>query len=67
MSGETIETIRTLLEWVLENTDDDEVHYKLRTALQLLRVQEEDISRLKEAAETDDDLEERLRALGYLE
>lgn len=67
MADETIETIRTLLESVLEQCDDGEMNYKLRTALQLLDVQENRIDRLTVAAESDDDLEERLRNLGYLD
>ncbi|MFB6196013.1 MAG: hypothetical protein ABEI80_07555 [Haloplanus sp.] len=67
MSDETLETIRTLLESLIEETDDSEVHYKLRTALQLLAVHEEEINRLEEAADSDADLETRLRDLGYLE
>ncbi|RLM90942.1 hypothetical protein D3D02_04070 [Halobellus sp. Atlit-38R] len=67
MTDETIETVRTLLRGALENTDDTEVHYKLRTALQLLDVYKNDIDQLQEAAESDGDLEERLSDLGYLQ
>jgi hypothetical protein len=67
MPDETNETIRTLLESALENVDDADANYKLRTALQLLDYQQNQIDRLYEAAETDDDLRERLRNLGYLE
>ncbi|RLM56671.1 hypothetical protein DVK02_09255 [Halobellus sp. Atlit-31R] len=67
MTDETIETVRTLLRGALESTDDTEVHFKLRTALQLLDVHENDIDRLQEAAESDEGLQERLDDLGYLE
>ena len=67
MSDETIEKLRTILEWVLENTDDDEIHYKLRTALQLVEVQRSDVDSLSRAVENDEDLEQRLRQLGYIE
>lgn len=66
MPDETNETIRTLLESVLEDVDDD-ANYKLRTALQLLDYQQSQIDRLYEAAEKDDDLHDRLTNLGYLE
>jgi len=67
MGDETIETIRSLLTWALEHTDDDEVHYKLRTALQLLEVHQRDVDRLQEAATDDAELRGRLQDLGYLE
>ncbi|MFB6092437.1 MAG: hypothetical protein ABEK02_05450 [Haloquadratum sp.] len=67
MNDETAETVRRLLRSVLETTDDAEVHYKLRTALQLLDIHRNEVNRLKDAAERDEDLHERLRELGYLE
>ena len=70
MTQETSETIRTLLESVIERTDDEEVHYKIRTALQLLdvvRVRNEQVSETLSAVELDEDLENRLAELGYLE
>ena len=66
MTDDPTETIRQLLRSALEVSDDDEVHYKLRTALQLLDVHDDQIDRLTEAAETDAELETRLRDLGYL-
>jgi hypothetical protein len=67
MPDETIETIRTLLESALDDVDDDDVSYRLRTALQLLDFQQNQIDRLTMAAEQDEDLQERLDALGYLD
>ena len=70
MTQETSETIRTLLESVIERTDDEEIHYKIRTALQLLdvvRVRNEQVSETLSAVELDEDLETRLEDLGYLE
>jgi hypothetical protein len=70
MTQETSETIRTLLESVIERTDDEEIHYKIRTALQLLdvvRVRNEQVSETLSAVELDEDLENRLAELGYLE
>jgi hypothetical protein len=66
----TVETINTLLESALEMSDDPEVNYKIRTALQLLYVGREEHEQLAEALETadvDDDLRETLTDLGYLE
>lgn len=67
MPDETIGTIRTLLESALEHVDDEEANYKLRTALQLLDFQQNQIERLQAAAESDGELKERLESLGYLE
>lgn len=67
MGDETIETIDTLLQSVLDVTDDPDASYKLRTALQLLELHRDNINRLQDAAETDEDLQDRLRELGYLE
>jgi hypothetical protein len=67
MTTETLSTIETLLESLLEETDESEVHYKLRTALQLLEIQKSDIRQLEDAAADDEQLERRLRKLGYIE
>lgn len=67
MSDETIETVKTMLATLLEETEDSEVHYKLRTALQLLEIHEDELDRLSEVAEQDSEVEERLRNLGYLD
>ncbi|WP_435183507.1 hypothetical protein [Halobellus sp. EA9] len=69
MPKATTDTIATLLESAIEETEDAEVHYKLRTALQLLDV----VERRQESAidlltdeEFDGELRERLEELGYL-
>jgi len=70
MAPDTSETIRSLLESAIERTDDEEVNYKLRTALQLLdvvRVRNEQLTDTLSTVELDDDLEARLEELGYLE
>lgn len=68
MSEETIRTIGQLLESSLEEAEDPEMRYKLRTALQLLSVQREDCTRLEEAAAAaDPSLRNRLTELGYLD
>lgn len=70
MSITTLETVELLLEGALEGTEDTEVHYKLRTALQLLVVIEEDYLRVHEALENveiEDDIRQQLQELGYIE
>ncbi|RLM90399.1 hypothetical protein D3D02_06480 [Halobellus sp. Atlit-38R] len=70
MPQNTSDTLASLLESVIEDTDGADVHFKLRTALQLLdvvRVRNERISETLSDVDLDDDLEERLRELGYVE
>jgi hypothetical protein len=67
MSETTLDTIRTVLESLLEEADDSEVRYKLRTALQLLEVHRNDLTHIDEVADSDEELTERLRELGYLD
>jgi hypothetical protein len=69
MTETTIGTVRTLLKGAIAETDDPEVHFKLRTALQLLAVidrQQEVASEALEHAEIEADVRENLRELGYL-
>ncbi|MEF8785592.1 MAG: hypothetical protein V5A45_06625 [Haloarculaceae archaeon] len=70
MEPTTIERVIALTESVLEETDDKEQTFKLRTALQLLEI----INERQEAAnnvladcEIDDQVRENLQELGYLE
>ena len=67
MSDDTLDTISSLLEAVIADTDDSEVHYQLRTALQLLELHRDDLTRLDEAVDGDSELRERLQDLGYIE
>jgi hypothetical protein len=67
MASTTLDTVRTLLESLLEETSDTEVRYKLRTALQLLDAHEQDIAELGAAAAEHDELSDSLRELGYLD
>lgn len=66
MSDNPLTTVQTLLESVIEETDDQEVHYKLRSALQILEASKEEVSTLKEAVAEHPELEDRLNDLGYL-
>ena len=70
MSHTPLDTVEVLLESVLEETEDVDVHFKVRTALQLLVVVRDDMARASETlseADLDEDLRERLRELGYVE
>lgn len=70
MSRTSFDTVETLIENVLAETEDPEVHFKLRTALQLLVFLEEDFERTVEElgeADLDPDLRDRLVELGYIE
>lgn len=69
MVGDVLETIERLLEGVQKEVDDPDASYKLRTARQLLSVLEqrnEDMSAAVEEVESDEELREQLRDLGYL-
>jgi len=69
MSDTPAGTIETLLEGVLEETSDANVHFKLRTALQLLSViqeREQMTEDLLEESEIDGEVRQRLQELGYL-
>jgi hypothetical protein len=66
----TIDTIRTLLENAVAESDDSEVHFKLRTALQLLAVIDREHDAASKAlanAEIEPDVREDLRELGYVD
>lgn len=70
MAETTIGTIETLLEGAIEETEDSEISFKLRSALQLLFVIEEQHVAAREAieeAEIDDEIREDLRELGYID
>jgi hypothetical protein len=69
MSETPIETTQTMLESLLEETEDSEVHFKLRTALQLLDIAEEQYDAGREAlaeCDLDQDTRDDLEELGYL-
>lgn len=64
MSKDTLDSIHRLLEELLEETDDKDVHYKLKTVMQFLRVHEEDLKQLEPLGDEDSELHSRLRELG---
>ena len=70
MAETVVDTTRALLDGVLAETDDAEVHFKLRTALQLLDVVEVQHEAAREAlahADLDEAIRADLRELGYLD
>lgn len=70
MGETTIGTIETLLESAIEETDDSDISFKLRSALQLLMVVEEQHVAAREAieeAEVEDEVRHNLQQLGYLD
>lgn len=70
MSETTTDTIRAILHSAVEEVDDSELGFKLRSALQLLDAIEEQYEGAREAledAELEDDVRENLRELGYLD
>jgi len=70
MPESTIDTIDALLRDGIEATEDSEVHFKLRTARQLLQVVREEKEQAVASlanADLDDELRARLRELGYVD
>ena len=70
MSETTTDTIATLVRTAVEETDDPDVRFKLRTALQLLDVVRDRHERVAEAlaeVDLDEGLQNRLREMGYLD
>lgn len=70
MSKSPIDTIDTLLENAIKETEDTEVNFKLRTSCQLLdaiRNEHDKVAETLEGAELDDDLRNQLQELGYIE
>jgi hypothetical protein len=70
MENTTAGRAAELVEWVLQDTDDDEHRFKLRTALQLLEVvqeQQEAVNQTLAGSDLDEQTRENLQELGYLE
>jgi hypothetical protein len=69
MTETTVDTMETILTSALDETEDRDIKFKLRTALQLLVVigeQEKAARNALEDCTLDDELRRRLRDLGYL-
>lgn len=70
MAKTTLDTIDELLEGALDDVDDSEVRYKLKSARQLLRVVQQRHNNIDTALEDnvdDEDVLNDLRDLGYLD
>ncbi|MFC6873107.1 hypothetical protein [Halobellus marinus] len=70
MANTPIDTIKQLLETAIKETDDREVHFKLRTASQLVDVVQQhhdDLLESLEDANLNDELTEELREMGYMD
>ncbi|MDQ2074114.1 hypothetical protein ACODNH_23470 [Haloarcula sp. NS06] len=70
MAETTLATMDELLEGALDDVDDPEVRYKLRSARQLLQVVQQRQDIMDEAIDTaieDEAVLENLRDLGYTE
>ncbi|MFW6458843.1 MAG: hypothetical protein ACOCY6_05490 [Halodesulfurarchaeum sp.] len=73
MGESSLGTIRGLLEESIEECENDECNFRIRTALQLLEAVEAELRAeeltpdLLETLAEDDDLEERLRDAGVLD
>ena len=70
MGETTVETIDELLAGAIADTEDGDVHYKLRNARQLLdvvRARHEQLDEAIDEADVDSEVLENLRELGYVE
>jgi hypothetical protein len=71
MGQTTLDTIDELLEGVIDETDDSEIHYKLRKARQLVEVVKQRHRDLADEGITnevdDEEILNDLRDLGYIE
>ena len=70
MGSTAIQRVGDLVEGALEDVDDPEVRFRLRTALQLVEILDERHAAAAEAlaeCDLDDGTRERLRRLGYLD
>ncbi|RLM95015.1 hypothetical protein [Haloarcula sp. Atlit-7R] len=70
MAETTLATIDELLEGTLDDVDDPDIRYKLRSARQLLQVVQQRQDIMDEAIDTaieDEEVLQNLRDLGYTE
>jgi len=70
MAGTPLGTLAKLLEGLLDDVDDEQARFKIRTALQLVVVAKDEQDRANETlaeADLDPELETRLAELGYIE
>lgn len=70
MAETTVDALRDILKSLLEEAEDEDVSFKLRTALQLLVVMEDRQELARSAidqADLDPAVRESLRKLGYID
>ena len=70
MYDSSLNTIQQLVNGAIEEEDDSEINFRLRTASQLVDAvehHEEDLSATLENADLDDELEDKLSEMGYIQ
>lgn len=70
MYDSSLDTIQQLVNGAIEAEDDAEINFRLRTASQLVDAvehHEEDLSETLENADLDDELEDTLSEMGYIQ
>ena len=70
MYDPSLDTIQQLVNGAIEAEDDAEINFRLRTASQLVDAvehHEEDLSETLENADLDDELEDTLSEMGYIQ
>ena len=70
MYDSSLDTIQQLVNGAIEEEDDAEINFRLRTASQLVDAvehHEEDLSETLENADLDDELEDTLSEMGYIQ
>lgn len=70
MYDSSLDTIQQLVNGAIEAEDDAEINFRLRTASQLVDAvehHEEDLSETLENADLDDEVEDTLSEMGYIQ
>ena len=70
MYDSSLDTVQQLVNGAIEAEDDAEINFRLRTASQLVDAvehHEEDLSETLENADLDDELEDTLSEMGYIQ
>jgi hypothetical protein len=70
MYDSSLDTIQQLVNGAIQEEDDSEINFRLRTASQLVdavEYHEEDLSETLENADLDDEVEDTLSEMGYIQ
>jgi hypothetical protein len=70
MYDSSLDTIQQLVNGAIQEEDDSEINFRLRTASQLVDAvehHEEDLSETLENADLDDEVEDTLSEMGYIQ